>query len=85
MTEWIGLATVIVPTLAVIAAAVIQHRVNRAAHSEIGRRIDGVDARAERRAEAFERRMDAQGEALHAIARDLAFLAGRQTERDHRP
>ena len=93
MNEWVAVAGVVVPTAAVIIAAVLQHRANRVAHDGITRRIEGVEERAERRAEAFERRMDAQteafgrrmdaqAEALHAIGRDLAFLSGRQAERD---
>ena len=90
---WLAAA---VPTLAVIVAAVLAYlrdrttrQENRDAHKAIGERIADVDRRAERRAEAFERRMDAQTaridaqtETLHAIAREVSFLAGRQAERD---
>ena len=89
---WLALAGAAVPTAAVIIAAVLQYRANRDAHKAIGERIADVDSRAERRAEAFERRMDAQTaridaqtETLHAIAREVSFLAGRQAERDRRP
>ncbi len=83
-------ATLIVPavnpTAAVLIAAWFQHRANRAAHTGIQDRITRVDERAERHAQAqeerAERRADAQEEVMRAIARDLAFLAGRQAERD---
>ena len=55
------------------------------------RRADGLEAaikaadeRAERRAAGLEAAVKALQGALDAITRDLAFLAGRQTERDQR-
>ncbi len=50
---------------------------NEAAHAAISERIDAS------RAEVLAR-TDRHTEKLDAIARDVAFLAGRQAERDHR-
>jgi len=88
MEEWsivLGLAATVVPTAAVIVTALIQNRANRDAHSGIVARIEGVEARAEKRADALAKTLDAQRQALEAIARDLSFLAGRQAERDRNP
>ena len=46
--------------------------------------IKAADERAERRAAGLEAAVKALQGALDAITRDLAFLAGRQTERDQR-
>ena len=87
---------IIVPTLAVVIAHVqnkATRKENRDAHDKIGQNIAGVDARAERRAEAFEkrmdsqqssfeRRMDAQQEVLQSLAREISFMAGRQAGQD---
>lgn len=99
MEEWsivLGLAATVIPTAAVIVTALIQHRANRDAHSGIVERIEAVEARAEKRTQAAEERaekradalaatLDAQRQALEAIARDMSFLAGRQAERDRSP
>lgn len=69
--EWLTLAAVLVPTLAVVVTAVLNHR----AHEGITNRIDGVDGRSVQRD-------DAHRTALEAIARDVSFMAGRQAERD---
>ena len=70
---------------------------NEAAHAGIVKRIDDVDRRAEERFNEVERRTEERFNAveqhaeersnahravLDAIARDVAFLAGRQEERD---
>ena len=68
---WLTLAAVVVPTLAVAFTAWLNHN----AHKGITNRIDGVDDRAVRRDEAHH-------QALESIARDVSFMAGRQTERD---
>ncbi|MYN65014.1 MAG: hypothetical protein F4X11_08300 [Acidobacteria bacterium] len=81
----LGLAATVVPTAAVIVTALIQNRANRDAHSGIVARLEGVEARAEKRADALATTLDAQRRALEAIARDLSFLAGRQAERDRNP
>ena len=86
---WLTLAAVVVPTLAVVITAWLNHR----AHEGITTRIDGVNARSERRDEALhtaldgvnarsEKRDEAHRLALESIARDVSFMAGRQTERD---
>lgn len=88
MEEWsivLGVVATVVPTAAVIVTALIQHRANRDAHSGIVTRIEAVEARAERRADALAATLDAQRQALEAVARDLSFLAGRQAERDRNP
>ena len=84
-SDWITLAAVLVPTLAVIITAVLNSR----AHDGITKRIDGVDSRvgevdtrAERRADAQRVTLDSHRSALESIARDVSFMAGRQTERD---
>ena len=48
-------------------------------------RTQAAEERAERRADALAATLDAQRQALEAIARDLSFLAGRQAERDRSP
>ena len=55
---------------------------NERAHAAISENIKAVDERAERRAEAQRTELEAQRTALEAMARDVAFLAGRQAERD---
>ena len=67
------LAAVVVPTVAVAFTAWLNHN----AHKGITTRIDGVDARSVQRDESHR-------QALESIARDVSFMAGRQTERDHR-
>ena len=87
----LAIAAVAVPTLAVALTAWMNHR----AHQGITTRIDGVDARAERRDEALRTALDgvdgravqrdeAHRLALESIARDVSFMAGRQAERDRR-
>ena len=50
---------------------------NEAAHAGISERIDSSRAEALARADAHARKLD-------VVAHDVAFLAGRQKERDHR-
>ena len=45
-------------------------------------RAQAAEGRAEKRADALAATLEAQRQAMEAIARDLSFLAGRQTERD---
>lgn len=86
ITEAIALvAGTVIPlaALTLAAARFIVSRMDRAedknerAHAAITENIRAVDERAERRSEA-------QGATLAAIARDVSFLAGRQAERDAR-
>ena len=72
---WLTLAAVVVPTLAAVVSALLLHRSNRDAHAGIVQRIAGVDQSSVGRDEAHRR-------ALESIARDVSFMAGRQTERD---
>ena len=83
------LAAVVVPTAAVAFTAWLNHN----AHKGITNRIDGVDVRFVQRDDAHRRaldgvdersvqRDDAHRHALESIARDVSFMAGRQTERD---
>ena len=60
-------------------------RENRDAHTGISQRIDRVDDRAERRAETHRTALEAHRTALEAITREVAFLSGRQAERDQKP
>ena len=87
MALWLALAAIIVPsvvsTAAVVTAALISARQNRDAHAAISKNIAGVEERVERRADAFERRMDAQQTVLQSMAREISFLAGRQAEPDN--
>ena len=80
---------VVVPTLAVGLTAWIAHRArladraeNRDAHAGIVERIEGVDQRSQQRDDALARSLDGHRTALEAVARDVAFMAGRQAERD---
>ena len=57
----------------------------RAAEERAEKRTQAAEERAERRADALAATLDAQRQALEAIARDLSFLAGRQAERDRSP
>jgi len=69
--EWLALAAVVVPTVAAALTAWLNHR----AQEGITNRIDGVDGRSAQRDEAHR-------QVLESIARDVSFMAGRQTERD---
>lgn len=92
-----GLSATVVPTAAVIVTVLIAaSRANRAAHSGIVARVEAVADRADipdsggwknapRSADALAAALDAQRQALEAVARDLSFLAGRQAERDRNP
>ncbi len=68
---FLTLAAVVVPTGAVVFTAWLNHH----AHKGITTRIEGVDRRSVQRD-------DAHRQALESIARDVSFMAGRQTERD---
>ena len=60
-------------------------RENREAHAGINQRIEQQGQRIEQQGQRIERQgqhIERQGETLHAIARDVSFLAGRQAERD---
>ena len=77
----VALAAVVVPTIAVVVSSVLAHRArhadraeNRDAHAGIVKRIEGVDTRSQQRD-------DGHRTALEALARDVAFMAGRQAER----
>ena len=91
----LALAPVVVPTLAVVVAAVLAHRArltdraeNRDAHAGIVTRIDGVEKRLDGKIEGVDTRAqqrdDAHRAALESVARDVSFMAGRQAERDNR-
>jgi hypothetical protein len=69
--DLLTLAAVVVPTAAVAFTAWLNHN----AHKGITNRIDGVDERSVQRDEAHR-------QTLESIARDVSFMAGRQTERD---
>ena len=78
----VGLAAVLIPTLAVVVSAWPNHRAfgaatreNSRAHEGIVQRIDGVDQRSLARDEALR-------SGVESIARDVSFMAGRQAERD---
>ena len=80
--EWLTLAAVVVPTVAVGLTALLHHRSigrldakNEKAHAAITENVKAVDTRAETRS-------DAHRTALESIARDVSFMAGRQAERD---
>ena len=88
-TDWLTLAAVVVPTLAVGAAAIIHQKSiarldkkNERAHAGIADRIATVDNRAERRDEVQRAVLDAHKTALEAATNQLAFMSGRQAERD---
>ena len=92
-------AGIVIPlaALTLAAARFVVSRMDRAedknerAHAAITENIRAVDERAERRAEAFRLALEKRGAAIEklgttveAVARDVAFLAGRQAERDAR-
>lgn len=89
----LGLAAVIVPTIAVIVTAIVGAIVERRGRTDTNarirraqRRVNTVGKRAMQRIDAVDERAVRQAEAhqqtLESMARDLSFLAGRQAERD---
>ena len=48
----------------------------------VDRKIDTVDRKIDTVAQGLEKKIDSVAQVVAAIARDVAFLAGRQTERD---
>ena len=69
--QWLAVAGIAIPTLAVAFSAWLNHH----AQKDISQHITDVDRRAENRS-------DAHRQALEAIARDMSFMAGRQSQRD---
>ena len=83
--QWLGLAAIAVPTLAVVVSMILNARAareNSRAQEGIVHRIDGVDQRSLARDDAHARSLDAHRSALEALARDVSYMAGRQAERD---
>ena len=56
---------------------------NEAAHAKTADQIRDLDAKNEAAHAGIVARVDRLGEQLSAVACDVAFLAGRQAERDH--
>lgn len=94
--DWIPLAALVVATVGLSGAAVWKivtrtedklrdeirdaQAKNEKAHDGIVTRVDGLSTRVD----DLSTRVDGLSTTLNAVARDVAFLAGRQAERDHR-
>lgn len=78
--DWLTLAAVVVPTLAVVVTAILHHKSiarldakNETAHVGIADRITDVDNCAARRDEAHRAALDAHKTTLEAVTRQLAL------------
>ena len=85
--EWIGIVVVVFTAVAVVVAVLVYfgERAERRNDERIERieaTLDAVARDAERRDERIEATLDAVARDLKNLAVDVAFLAGRQAERD---
>jgi hypothetical protein len=71
---WLSLASVIVPTVAVLVAALINHRATARANDALTQRIDRVEDRVGGVRDALTTRTDVIGRELSVVLRDVAFL-----------
>ena len=94
--DWIPLAALVVATVGLSGAAAWKivtrtedklrdeireaQAKNEKAHDGIVTRVDDLSTRVD----GLSTRVDGLSTTLNAVARDVAFLAGRQAERDHR-
>ena len=82
--EWIGIVGVVFTAVAVVVAVLVYFgkRAERRNDERIEATLDAVARDAERRDERIEATLDTVVRDLKNLAVDVAFLAGRQAERD---
>ena len=82
MMDWIPLAALVVAAVGLSGAAV--WKIVTRTEDKLCDEIRDAQAKNEKAHDGIVTRVDGLSTTLNAVARDVAFLAGRQAERDHR-